>query len=140
VVTHRLPEVSGRLHSRPIVSACFAPVCLTCYKDMRSAELCPAANALQPSPLKPKTASRLVVPVRKVYDPELLGGQYAIRRAAGAGLQFGVFENRPANPRVVKHGVKLKLQDESLQILLLLLEHPYGSIGPVSQLAIAPFR
>ena len=39
-------------------------------------------------------------------------------------FQFGVFEINPYTRELRKHGVKLKLQDQPLQILLLLLEHP----------------
>src|SRR4051812_27930389 len=39
-------------------------------------------------------------------------------------FQFGVFEINPHTRELRKHGVKLKLQDQPLQILLLLLEHP----------------
>jgi DNA-binding response OmpR family regulator len=38
-------------------------------------------------------------------------------------FQFGVFEMNPQARELRKHGVKLKLQDQPLQILLLLLEH-----------------
>lgn len=39
------------------------------------------------------------------------------------GFQFGVFEINPRSRELRKRGVKLKLQDQPLQILLLLLEH-----------------
>jgi Tol biopolymer transport system component/DNA-binding winged helix-turn-helix (wHTH) protein len=39
-------------------------------------------------------------------------------------FQFGVFEINPHTRELRKHGVKLKLQDQPLQILLFLLEHP----------------
>ena len=39
-------------------------------------------------------------------------------------FQFGVFEINPHTRELRKHGVKLKLQDQPFQILLLLLEHP----------------
>jgi DNA-binding winged helix-turn-helix (wHTH) protein len=39
-------------------------------------------------------------------------------------FQFGVFEINPSARELRKHGVKLKLQDQPLQIPLLLLEHP----------------
>lgn len=41
-----------------------------------------------------------------------------------AGFQFGVFELNPNTRELRKHGIKLKLQDQPLQILLLLLDHP----------------
>jgi hypothetical protein len=40
-----------------------------------------------------------------------------------AGFQFGVFELNPRMGELRKHGVKLKVQDQPLQILTLLLEH-----------------
>src|SRR3954447_2882822 len=39
-------------------------------------------------------------------------------------FQFGVFEFNPRTRELRKHGVKLKLQDQPLQMLTLLLEHP----------------
>src|ERR1700748_532255 len=39
-------------------------------------------------------------------------------------FQFGVFEIDPHRGELRKHGIKLKLQDQPLQILILLLEHP----------------
>lgn len=39
-------------------------------------------------------------------------------------FQFGVFELIPQTRELRKHGVKLKLQDQPLHILILLLEHP----------------
>jgi Tol biopolymer transport system component/DNA-binding winged helix-turn-helix (wHTH) protein len=39
-------------------------------------------------------------------------------------FRFGVFEINPHTRELRKHGVKLKLQDQPFQILLLLLEHP----------------
>ena len=39
-------------------------------------------------------------------------------------FQFGVFEINPHTRELRKHGVKLKLQDQPFQILILLLEHP----------------
>jgi DNA-binding winged helix-turn-helix (wHTH) protein len=39
-------------------------------------------------------------------------------------FQFGVFELNPYRRELRKHGVKLKLQEQPLQILLLLLDHP----------------
>jgi len=39
-------------------------------------------------------------------------------------FQFGVFELNPQTRELRKHGVKLKIQDQPLQILTLLLEHP----------------
>lgn len=39
-------------------------------------------------------------------------------------FQFGVFELNRHTGELRKHGVKLKLQDQPLQILVLLLEHP----------------
>ena len=39
-------------------------------------------------------------------------------------FQFGVFELNPQTRELRKHGVKLKLQDQPLHILTLLLEHP----------------
>jgi Tol biopolymer transport system component/DNA-binding winged helix-turn-helix (wHTH) protein len=41
-----------------------------------------------------------------------------------AAFQFGVFEFNPHTRELRKHGVKLKIQDQPLQILVLLLEHP----------------
>ena len=38
-------------------------------------------------------------------------------------FQFGVFEIDPHTRELRKHGVKLKLQDQPLEVLLLLLEH-----------------
>jgi Tol biopolymer transport system component/DNA-binding winged helix-turn-helix (wHTH) protein len=38
-------------------------------------------------------------------------------------FQFGVFEISPHTRELRKHGVKLKLQDQPLEVLLLLLEH-----------------
>ncbi|MGA8593473.1 MAG: winged helix-turn-helix domain-containing protein [Bryobacteraceae bacterium] len=39
-------------------------------------------------------------------------------------FQFGAYEINPNARELRKHGVKMKLQDQPLQILLLLLEHP----------------
>lgn len=39
-------------------------------------------------------------------------------------FKFGVFEMNPHTRELRKNGVKVKLQDQPLQILLLLLEHP----------------
>jgi DNA-binding winged helix-turn-helix (wHTH) protein len=39
-------------------------------------------------------------------------------------LQFGVFEVDPQAGELRKSGLKIKLQDQPFQILLLLLEHP----------------
>jgi Tol biopolymer transport system component/DNA-binding winged helix-turn-helix (wHTH) protein len=39
-------------------------------------------------------------------------------------FQFGVFELNPHTRELRKHGTKVKLQDQPLQILLLLLDHP----------------
>jgi DNA-binding winged helix-turn-helix (wHTH) protein len=41
-----------------------------------------------------------------------------------AAFQFGVFELNPQTRELRKQGVKLKIQDQPLQILFLLLEHP----------------
>jgi Tol biopolymer transport system component/DNA-binding winged helix-turn-helix (wHTH) protein len=41
-----------------------------------------------------------------------------------AAFQFGAFEINPHTRELRKRGVKLKLQDQPLQILVLLLEHP----------------
>jgi Tol biopolymer transport system component/DNA-binding winged helix-turn-helix (wHTH) protein len=41
-----------------------------------------------------------------------------------AAFRFGVFEINPHTRELRKHGVRLKVQDQPLQILLLLLEHP----------------
>src|SRR4051794_17679822 len=38
-------------------------------------------------------------------------------------FQFGVFEFHPRTGELRKHGVRLKLQEQPLQILTLLLEH-----------------
>jgi len=42
----------------------------------------------------------------------------------GPAFQFGVFELDPAAGELRKRGVRIKLQDQSLQILRILLEHP----------------
>ena len=39
-------------------------------------------------------------------------------------MQFGAFELNPHTRELRKHGVKLKLQDQPLQVLLILLERP----------------
>lgn len=45
-------------------------------------------------------------------------------RQEQSAFQFGVFELNPQTRELRKHGVKLKLQDQPLHILILLLEHP----------------
>ncbi|HEX4770373.1 MAG TPA: winged helix-turn-helix domain-containing protein [Bryobacteraceae bacterium] len=44
--------------------------------------------------------------------------------ASGLAYRFGSFELNPLERELRKHGVHIKLQDQPLQILLLLLEHP----------------
>ena len=46
------------------------------------------------------------------------------RHQEQSAFQFGVFELNPQTRELRKHGVKLKLQDQPLHILTLLLEHP----------------
>jgi DNA-binding winged helix-turn-helix (wHTH) protein len=58
--------------------------------------------------------------------PELVGSRTnmpAIEQQR-AGFRFGVFELNPHARELRKNGVKLKLQDQPLQVLLILLEHP----------------
>jgi Tol biopolymer transport system component/DNA-binding winged helix-turn-helix (wHTH) protein len=43
--------------------------------------------------------------------------------ASGLAYRFGSFELNPRDGELRKHGVRIKLQDQPLQILLLLLEH-----------------
>ncbi len=43
---------------------------------------------------------------------------------SGSAYRFGSFELNPRDGELRKHGVRIKLQDQPLQILLLLLEHP----------------
>ncbi|MBV8553267.1 MAG: winged helix-turn-helix domain-containing protein [Acidobacteriaceae bacterium] len=42
---------------------------------------------------------------------------------SGSAYRFGTFELNPREGELRKHGVRIKLQDQPLQILLLLLEH-----------------
>jgi DNA-binding response OmpR family regulator len=60
--------------------------------------------------------------------PELRGTQYARNREAATGFSVRVFEVIPHTRELRKHGVKLKLQDQLLPILLLLLEQPAKSL------------
>jgi cholera toxin transcriptional activator len=39
-------------------------------------------------------------------------------------FRFGAFEVDPHRGELRKHGIRIRLQDQPLQILLLLLEHP----------------
>ena len=41
-----------------------------------------------------------------------------------AAFQFGAFQLDVLNGELRKHGIKIKLQEQPLQILVLLLEHP----------------
>ncbi len=43
---------------------------------------------------------------------------------SGSVYRFGSFELNPRDGELRKHGVRIKLQDQPLQMLLLLLEHP----------------
>jgi Tol biopolymer transport system component/DNA-binding winged helix-turn-helix (wHTH) protein len=61
----------------------------------------------------------------RFYDSELTGRQMpGTERQRQPAFQFGVFEINPQTRELRKHGVRLKLQDQPLEVLLLLLEHP----------------
>lgn len=64
--------------------------------------------------------------MKKDYDSRVKSADtmQEIGQQRPAAFQFGVFELNPHTRELRKHGVKLKLQDQPLQILLLLLEHP----------------
>jgi DNA-binding winged helix-turn-helix (wHTH) protein len=49
-------------------------------------------------------------------------------QASGSAYRFGTFELDPRAGELRKHGVRIKLQDQPLQVLLLLLEHPGDAV------------
>src|SRR3954451_23485679 len=58
------------------------------------------------------------------YDPDLArAGMTGTKQQQRTTIQFGVFELNPGSGELRKHGVRLKLQEQPLQILLVLLAH-----------------